>query len=121
MYILLTGDTGCGKSTQVPQYILEAGFNKIVCTQPRRIACISLAKRVAHETLTNFKNTVGYQIRFEKTKRSTTNIIFMTEGLLLRQAAEVETLGSYDVFILDEVHERHLYGDFLIGMFWNNL
>lgn len=94
---------------------MEAGFNKVVCTQPRRIACISLAKRVSHETLTQFKNTVGYQIRFEKTKRSTTNIIFMTEGLLLRQASEVETLNSYDVFILDEVHERHLHGDFLIG------
>lgn len=115
MFMYLTGDTGCGKSTQVPQYIFEAGFNKIVCTQPRRIACISLAKRVAHETLTTFNNTIGYQIRFEKTKRDSTNIVFMTEGLLLRQAAEMEILSSYDVFILDEVHERHLYGDFLIG------
>lgn len=94
---------------------MESEFNKIVCTQPRRIACISLAKRVSHETFTKFKNTVGYQIRFEKTKRRTTNITFMTEGLLLRQAADMETIGSYDVFILDEVHERHLHGDFLIG------
>lgn len=57
----------------------------IVCTQPRRIACISLAKRVAHETLTENNSTVGYQIRFEKTKRKDTSIIFITEGLLLRQ------------------------------------
>ncbi|KAJ8981977.1 hypothetical protein NQ317_002151 [Molorchus minor] len=114
--MLIAGDTGCGKSTQVPQYVLEAGYNKIVCTQPRRIACVSLAKRVAYETLTEYKNTVGYQIRFEKTKRADTKIVFMTEGLLLRQASEQETLNSYDVIILDEVHERHLYGDFLIGI-----
>ncbi|XP_023017700.2 probable ATP-dependent RNA helicase DHX34 [Leptinotarsa decemlineata] len=114
--LLIAGDTGCGKSTQVPQYVLEAGYSKIVCTQPRRIACISLAKRVAYETLTEYKNTVGYQIRFEKTKRADTNIIFMTEGLLLRQASEQDTLSSYDVIILDEVHERNLHGDFLIGI-----
>lgn len=114
--ILIAGDTGCGKSTQVPQYVLEAGYNKIVCTQPRRIACISLAKRVSYETLTDFDTTIGYQIRFEKSKRKDTKVIFMTEGLLLRQAAEEETLGSYDVIILDEIHERHLHGDFLIGI-----
>lgn len=114
--MLIAGDTGCGKSTQVPQYIIDAGYEKIVCTQPRRIACVSLAKRVAHETLTDYKNTVGYQIRFEKTKRKDTAIIFMTEGLLLRQASEEETLTSYDVIILDEVHERHLHGDFLVGI-----
>lgn len=94
---------------------MEAGYTKIVCTQPRRIACISLAKRVAYETLTDFKSTIGYQIRFEKSKRADTSVIFMTEGLLLRQASEEETLNSYDVVILDEVHERHLHGDFLIG------
>jgi HrpA-like RNA helicase len=114
--MLIAGDTGCGKSTQVPQYVLEAGYGKIVCTQPRRIACVSLAKRVAHESLTDYKSTVGYQIRFEKSKRADTAIIFMTEGLLLRQAAEEETLNSYDVIILDEVHERHLHGDFLVGI-----
>lgn len=114
--ILIAGDTGCGKSTQVPQYVLEAGYNKIVCTQPRRIACVSLAKRVAFETLADYDSTVGYQIRFEKTKRKETSVIFMTEGLLLRQASEEETLNSYDVIILDEIHERHLHGDFLIGI-----
>lgn len=114
--MLIAGDTGCGKSTQVPQYIMDAGYEKVVCTQPRRIACVSLAKRVAHETLTDYKSTVGYQIRFEKTKRKDTAIIFMTEGLLLRQASEEDTLNSYDVIILDEVHERHLHGDFLVGI-----
>lgn len=114
--ILIAGDTGCGKSTQVPQYVLEAGYNKIVCTQPRRIACVALAKRVAFETLTEFNATIAYQIRFETTKREETRVVFMTEGLLLRQAGEEETLNSYDVIILDEVHERHLHGDFLIGL-----
>lgn len=114
--LLIAGDTGCGKSTQVPQYIHQAGYKKIVCTQPRRIACVSLAKRVAYETLTEYKSTVGYQIRFEKTKRADTSIIFMTEGLLLRQTNEEEVLNSYDVIILDEVHERHLHGDFLVGL-----
>lgn len=114
--LLIAGDTGCGKSTQVPQYVWQGGYNKIVCTQPRRIACVSLAKRVAHETLTDFKSTVGYQIRFEKSKRADTEIVFMTEGLLLRQAQEEDTLNSYDVIILDEVHERHLHGDFLVGI-----
>lgn len=114
--VLIAGNTGCGKSTQVPQYVMEAGYKKIVCTQPRRIACVSLAKRVSYETLSDFKSTIGYQIRFEKSKRSDTNVIFMTEGLLLRQASEEETLNSYDVIILDEVHERHLHGDFLIGI-----
>uniref|UniRef100_A0AAR5QK14 RNA helicase n=1 Tax=Dendroctonus ponderosae TaxID=77166 RepID=A0AAR5QK14_DENPD len=115
--LLIAGNTGCGKSTQVPQYVMEAGYTKVVCTQPRRIACISLAKRVAYETLTDFKSTIGYQIRFEKSKRADTSVIFMTEGLLLRQASEEETLNSYDVVILDEVHERHLHGDFLIGKY----
>lgn len=114
--VLIAGDTGCGKSTQVPQYVMEAGYTKIVCTQPRRIACVSLAKRVAQETLTDYKTTVGYQIRFEKTKCKDTAIVFMTEGLLLRQAAEEDTLKAYDVIILDEIHERHLHGDFLIGI-----
>lgn len=114
--ILIAGDTGCGKSTQVPQYILEDGYKRIVCTQPRRIACISLAKRVAYETLNEYNNTIGYQIRFEKSKRSDTKVIFMTEGLLLRQTSEEEAINSYDVIILDEVHERHLQADFLVGI-----
>ncbi|CAF4224762.1 unnamed protein product, partial [Rotaria sordida] len=59
--ILIAGDTGCGKSTQIPRFLLEAGFDKIACTQPRRIACISLAKRVSYETLNEYDNQVGYQ------------------------------------------------------------
>ncbi|XP_052742483.1 probable ATP-dependent RNA helicase DHX34 isoform X2 [Bicyclus anynana] len=113
--VIVAGDTGCGKSTQVPQYLHEAGFQNIACTQPRRIACISLSKRVAYEMLTQFDSKVGYQIRFEKSKTSDTKICFITEGLLLRQMSS-ESLPSYDVIILDEIHERHLMGDFLLGV-----
>nr|CAD7611072.1 unnamed protein product [Timema genevievae] len=114
--VVIAGDTGCGKSTQVPQYLLKAGFNRIACTQPRRIACISLCKRVAYETLNEFGSEVGYQIRFEKSKTQHTKIVFVTEGLLLRQVSTDPTLSGYDVVVLDEVHERHLHGDFLLGV-----
>ncbi|XP_046400213.1 probable ATP-dependent RNA helicase DHX34 [Ischnura elegans] len=114
--VIIAGDTGCGKSTQVPQYLLKAGYKNIVCTQPRRIACISLSKRVAYETLNEYDTTIGYQIRFEKSKTQHTRIVFVTEGLLLRQVSKDQNLSSYDVVVLDEVHERHLPGDFLLGL-----
>ncbi|XP_068622478.1 probable ATP-dependent RNA helicase DHX34 [Battus philenor] len=113
--VIIAGDTGCGKSTQVPQYLHDAGFQNIACTQPRRIACVSLSKRVAYETLTQFESKVGYQIRFEKSKSADTKICFITEGLLLRQISS-ENVPNYDVIILDEIHERHLMGDFLLGV-----
>lgn len=114
--VIVAGDTGCGKSTQIPQYLLSAGYKNICCTQPRRIACISLCKRVSYETLDEYGSEVGYQIRFEKDKTKFTRILFLTEGLLLRQVASDSLLSSYDVIILDEVHERHLSCDFLIGI-----
>lgn len=114
--VLIAGDTGCGKSTQVPQYLYQAGYESIACTQPRRIACISLSKRVAHEMLCEFSTTVGYQIRFERNKSKETKIVFITEGLLLRQLSTEAALSQYDVIVLDEVHERHLHGDFLLGV-----
>ncbi|XP_033630988.1 probable ATP-dependent RNA helicase DHX34 isoform X1 [Asterias rubens] len=114
--VIVAGDTGCGKSTQVPQYLMKAGFKGIACTQPRRIACISLAKRVGFETLHEYGMEVGYQIRFEASKSSSTKILFLTEGLLLRQLSSDPTLQQYNVIVLDEVHERHLHGDFLLGV-----
>lgn len=100
----------------MPQYLLQSGFTKIVCTQPRRIACISLSKRVAYETLNEFGSQVGYQIRFEKSKTQATRIVFVTEGLVLRQISTDPSLSDYDIIVLDEVHERHLAGDFLLGV-----
>lgn len=114
--VLVAGDTGCGKSTQVPQYLMAAGYESIACTQPRRIACISLCKRVAYETLNEHGSEVGYQIRFDKSKTSHTKILFLTEGLLLRQVSSDPMLSAYKVVILDEVHERHLSCDFLLGI-----
>ncbi|KAK5905068.1 hypothetical protein CesoFtcFv8_006573 [Champsocephalus esox] len=114
--LVVAGDTGCGKSTQVPQYLLAAGFNHIACTQPRRIACISLAKRVSFESLNQYGSKVGYQIRFETTKTPSTKLLFLTEGLLLRQIQQDRSLSQYQVLIVDEVHERHLHCDFLLGV-----
>uniref|UniRef100_A0A096MAH8 DEAH (Asp-Glu-Ala-His) box polypeptide 34 n=1 Tax=Poecilia formosa TaxID=48698 RepID=A0A096MAH8_POEFO len=114
--IVVAGDTGCGKSTQVPQYLLSAGFSHIACTQPRRIACISLAKRVSFESLNQFGSKVGYQIRFETSRTAATKLLFLTEGLLLRQIQQDKMLDQYQVVIVDEVHERHLHCDFLLGV-----
>ncbi|XP_053124403.1 probable ATP-dependent RNA helicase DHX34 isoform X3 [Hemicordylus capensis] len=114
--VLVAGDTGCGKSTQVPQYLLAAGYRHVACTQPRRIACVALAKRVAYESLQQYGDQVGYQIRFESTRSPATRIVFLTEGLLLRQAQRDATLPGYQVLIADEVHERHLHCDFLLGV-----
>ncbi|KAJ8368672.1 hypothetical protein SKAU_G00087000 [Synaphobranchus kaupii] len=114
--VVVAGDTGCGKSTQVPQYLLSSGFSHIACTQPRRIACISLAKRVSFESLNQYGSKVGYQIRFETTRTPATKLLFLTEGLLLRQIQQDAELGQYQVLIVDEVHERHLHCDFLLGV-----
>ncbi|XP_073405442.1 probable ATP-dependent RNA helicase DHX34 [Dendrobates tinctorius] len=114
--VVVAGDTGCGKSTQVPQYLLAAGFGHIACTQPRRIACISLAKRVGFESLNQYGSKVGYQIRFESSRSPATKIVFLTEGLLLRQIQRDPEVPQYHVLIVDEVHERHLHSDFLLGV-----
>ncbi|XP_030798599.1 probable ATP-dependent RNA helicase DHX34 isoform X4 [Rhinopithecus roxellana] len=114
--VVVAGDTGCGKSTQVPQYLLTAGFSHVACTQPRRIACISLAKRVGFESLSQYGSQVGYQIRFESTRSAATKIVFLTVGLLLRQIQREPSLPQYEVLIVDEVHERHLHNDFLLGV-----
>uniref|UniRef100_S4R5D4 DEAH (Asp-Glu-Ala-His) box polypeptide 34 n=1 Tax=Petromyzon marinus TaxID=7757 RepID=S4R5D4_PETMA len=114
--VVVAGDTGCGKSTQVPQYLLSAGMSRVACTQPRRIACMSLAKRVSYESLGEHGSQIGYQIRFETSKTAATKVLFLTEGLLLRQMQTEGFMSRYDVLILDEVHERHLHCDLLLGV-----
>lgn len=114
--VVVAGDTGCGKSTQVPRYLLDADYAHVAVTQPRRLACVALARRVAHETLDLYGSSVGYQVRFEKTRTSHTRLVFLTEGLLLRQVCVDPLLHQYEVIILDEVHERHLDTDFLLGV-----
>ncbi|XP_037929881.1 probable ATP-dependent RNA helicase DHX34 isoform X2 [Teleopsis dalmanni] len=89
---------------------------KETCTQPRRLACVSLSQRVSHEMLDDYGTKVGFHIRFENNKTPYTNIVFTTEGLLLRQLAAESNLHLYDVIMLDEIHERNLYGDILLGV-----
>ena len=108
--VLIAADTGAGKSTQVPQYLLEAGFKNIACTQPRRIACFSLAKRVSQETMNMYGSEIAYQVRFDKNKTSATKVLFLTEGVLLRNLTNDPDLAMYDLIIVDEVHERHITG-----------
>lgn len=112
--VLIAADTGAGKSTQVPQYLLEAGFDKIACTQPRRIACYSLAKRVGFES--SNAADIGFKVRFEGSRTKETKVLFLTEGVLLREYVSDSLLSAYNVIIVDEVHERHITGDFLLGV-----
>ncbi|XP_032533621.1 uncharacterized protein LOC116781923 isoform X2 [Chiroxiphia lanceolata] len=111
--LVVAGDTGCGKSTQVPQYLLGAGYSQVCCAQPRRVACAALARRVGLETLGRYQ--VGFQTRFERTCARGAHLVFVTLGLLLRQVQSDPALGRYQVLVADEVHERHLPGDLLLG------
>uniref|UniRef100_A0A8C4E276 DEAH (Asp-Glu-Ala-His) box polypeptide 34 n=1 Tax=Dicentrarchus labrax TaxID=13489 RepID=A0A8C4E276_DICLA len=113
--VVVAGDTGCGKSTQVPQYLLSAGFNHIACTQPRHICRYHLNSSVEGQGIEQV-TFVGHQIRFETTRTTATKLLFLTEGLLLRQIQQDGTLAQYEVVIVDEVHERHLHCDFLLGV-----
>ena len=114
--VVLAGDTGCGKSTQVPQFLLQCGCDRVVVTQPRRISAVSLTRRVALETNNEYGSQIAHQIRFDSSRTASTRVIFMTEGVLLRQAVSDPTLSQYDVIVLDEVHERHVSTDLLLGL-----
>lgn len=124
--ILVTGETGCGKTTQVPQFLLENALEinqrcRIVCTQPRRIAAIAMAERVAEERGERLGNSVGFQIRLENelpvAKQG--NILFCTTGVLLRQLHSNPSLRGVTHLILDEVHERNVETDLLMGLLRN--
>eukprot|EP00873_Tetraselmis_striata_P022552 jgi/Tetstr1/442816/TSEL_030900.t1 len=123
--VMLSGETGCGKTTQVPQFLLEAGFGcpdfpesagLIGVTQPRRVAAISTATRVAYELGSAIGETVGYQVRYDKSVGENTAMKFMTDGILLRELQEDFLLSKYSAIILDEAHERSLNSDLLLGM-----
>ncbi|XP_055590392.1 pre-mRNA-splicing factor ATP-dependent RNA helicase DHX16 [Uranotaenia lowii] len=118
--LIIEGETGSGKTTQIPQYLYEAGFTndgkKIGCTQPRRVAAMSVAARVAQEMGVKLGNEVGYSIRFEDCTSERTVIKYMTDGTLHREFLSEPDLGSYSVMIIDEAHERTLHTDILFGL-----
>ncbi len=117
--LVITGETGSGKSTQIPKFCLEAGRGRnglIGCTQPRRIAAITLAGRVSEELGQQGGKLVGYKIRFQDRTARTTRIKFMTDGILLAEAQRDRYFRAYDTIIVDEAHERTLNIDFLLGI-----
>ena len=118
--LIVVGETGSGKTTQIPQYLYEAGLcdgnKKVGCTQPRRVAAMSVAKRVADEIGCKLGNEVGYSIRFEDCTTERTVIKYMTDGMLLREFLGEPDLASYSAMMLDEAHERTLHTDILFGL-----
>lgn len=116
--LILEAPTGSGKSTQVPQILLDQnllGDKEIVILQPRRLATRMLARRVAFERGARLGDEVGYQIRFEKVTSGKTRIRFVTEGVLLRQLLQDPELFGVGAILFDEFHERHLYGDITLA------
>lgn len=116
--VVVAGETGSGKTTQLPKLCLAAGRGAggmIGCTQPRRIAARTVAKRVAEELQVPSGGTVGYQVRFNDNVSDATAIKFMTDGILLAEIASDRWLSAYDTIIIDEAHERSLNIDFLLG------
>ncbi|XP_023311553.1 ATP-dependent RNA helicase DHX8 isoform X3 [Anoplophora glabripennis] len=117
--LIVIGETGSGKTTQITQYLAEAGFTsrgKIGCTQPRRVAAMSVAKRVAEEFGCRLGQEVGYTIRFEDCTSPETIIKYMTDGMLLRECLMDLDLKQYSVIMLDEAHERTIHTDVLFGL-----
>ncbi|XP_053659053.1 3'-5' RNA helicase YTHDC2-like [Anopheles marshallii] len=127
--IIISGNTGSGKTTQVPQYILEEAAQtnqpcRIICTQPRRISAITVSERVCYERNEQLGDTVGYQIRLESRVKPTTNALFCTNGVLLRCLMGKgcsNFLKNVTHIIIDEVHERDQYSDFLLIALKDNL
>ncbi|PON79698.1 RNA helicase, ATP-dependent DEAH box [Parasponia andersonii] len=121
--LIIVGETGSGKTTQIPQFLFNAGFCRegktIGVTQPRRVAAVTVAKRVAEECAVDLGQKVGYSIRFDDVTSGSTRIKYMTDGLLLREALLDPYLARYSVIIVDEAHERTVHTDVLLGLLKN--
>ncbi|NWT25537.1 DHX37 helicase, partial [Cardinalis cardinalis] len=117
--VIICGETGSGKTTQVPQFLYEAGYASsggiIGITEPRRVAAVSMSQRVAKEMNLSHR-VVSYQIRYEGNVTDETQIKFMTDGVLLKEIQKDFLLSKYKVIIIDEAHERSMYTDILIGL-----
>ncbi len=117
--VIIAGETGSGKTTQLPKMCLEAGLGiaaKIGCTQPRRVAALSISQRIAQELNVTWGKQVGCKIRFDDRSSPETYIKLMTDGILLAEAQGDPQLSDYDCIIIDEAHERSLNIDFLLGL-----
>jgi HrpA-like RNA helicase len=117
--VILTGDTGCGKTTQIPQYLHTAGYGTrgmIGITQPRRVAAMSVAHRVAAEMGARVGELVGYCVRFDDCSGPRTRIRYLTDGMLLREALGDPLLSRYAVLVIDEAHERSLQTDVVLAI-----
>ncbi|KAF1335823.1 Pre-mrna-splicing factor atp-dependent RNA helicase prp43, partial [Globisporangium splendens] len=121
--IVIEGETGSGKTTQIPQFLTNMeisdaapGAKMVACTQPRRVAAMSIAKRVAEEMDVELGQQVGYTIRFEDVTSENTKLRFLTDGMLLQHAMSDPLLSNYSVILLDEAHERTLSTDILFGL-----
>ena len=120
--VVVEGETGSGKTTQIPQFLVEAGYAEqgtsvVACTQPRRVAATSIASRVADEMDVPLGQEVGYTIRFEDVSNYNKTVLkFLTDGMLLREAMSDPLLSHYSVIVLDEAHERTLATDVIMGL-----
>ena len=115
--VIICGDTGSGKTTQLPKMCLELGPGiRVACTQPRRLAAVTMAERVAHELKSEVGGLIGYQHRYGRKVSRDTQVKFMTDGVLLAETRGDPLLRNYDVIIVDEAHERSLNIDFLLGI-----
>lgn len=118
--LIVVAETGSGKTTQLPQYLHEAGYTaggmKVGCTQPRRVAAMSVAARVAEEVGCRLGQEVGYSIRFEDMTSDKTVLKYMTDGMLLREFLTDPELSTYSALVIDEAHERTLSTDILFGL-----
>ncbi|XP_010424847.1 PREDICTED: DExH-box ATP-dependent RNA helicase DExH5, mitochondrial isoform X2 [Camelina sativa] len=119
--IVISGETGCGKTTQIPQFILESeieanrgAFCSIICTQPRRISAMSVSERVAYERGEQLGESVGYKVRLEGVRGRDTRLLFCTTGILLRRLLVDRNLRGVTHVIVDEIHERGMNEDFLL-------
>ena len=118
--LIIEGETGSGKTTQIPQYLYENGYcnnNKKICvTQPRRVAAMSVASRVSYEMGVKCGHEVGYSIRFEENVSPMTKIIYMTDGIFLRYLLSDNLLNEFSVIMIDEAHERSIQTDIIFGI-----
>lgn len=112
-FLVVVGDTGSGKTTQIPQYLLEAGYAPMAITQPRRVAATCVAARVG---AMNSKDVVGYKVRFDTNVSRDTKLIFMTDGVLVRECVHDPMMTRYSTVMLDEAHERSVDTDVLFGL-----